>query len=292
MTPPTSPTAAGVRALAALRADPAAALIACDFDGTLAPIVAEPADARAHPDAGAALRELAAVVGAVAVVTGRPPAFAASNLGLDVAMPANLIVLGHYGAQRWAASENRALIAQPTAATVSSAVPPAAAIEALRRELPAVIEEFRRGSAGRLDGVTLEDKVEAVAVHTRGAVDPPYAYEVLRGPLAELAQARGLRLEPGRLVLELRLPGVDKGSALEALVAECRARWVAFVGDDLGDLAAFDALDRMRARGLTTLAVCSASDEVPEITARADVVLAGPAAVVVWMREVAAAIRA
>ncbi len=58
--------------------------------------------------------------------------------------------------------------------------------------------------------------------------------------------------------------------------------WSCYVGDDLGDLAAFDTLDRLRAAGLATLAVCSGSieaPEVPELAARADLVVDGPHAV-------------
>jgi trehalose 6-phosphate phosphatase len=66
-------TAAGQAGLDALLADPAHALIGTDFDGTLAPIVPRPADARAAPGAVAALTALAGAVGTVAVVTGRAP---------------------------------------------------------------------------------------------------------------------------------------------------------------------------------------------------------------------------
>src|SRR5215475_9382478 len=65
-------TAAGRAGLDAVRAAPGRALVALDYDGTLAPIVADPA--RAWPADGAVdtLRRLAGVVGTLAVVTGRP----------------------------------------------------------------------------------------------------------------------------------------------------------------------------------------------------------------------------
>jgi len=67
-------TAAGREGLAALLAAPDRALIALDFDGTLAPIVPDPADARPLPAALAALRRLAPLAGTLAVITGRPAA--------------------------------------------------------------------------------------------------------------------------------------------------------------------------------------------------------------------------
>ena len=62
----------GRAGLAALLAAPARALIALDFDGTLAPIVDDPTQARATAAAAAALHQLAGLAGTVAIITGRP----------------------------------------------------------------------------------------------------------------------------------------------------------------------------------------------------------------------------
>ena len=72
MTLPRPATPEGQAGLDALLADPRHALVAADFDGTLAPIVARPRDARAHPGAVPALTALAGAVGTLAVITGRP----------------------------------------------------------------------------------------------------------------------------------------------------------------------------------------------------------------------------
>jgi len=67
-------TAAGRAGLAALIAAPGRALIALDFDGTLAPIVDDPAAARATSATATALHRLAGLAGTVAIITGRPAA--------------------------------------------------------------------------------------------------------------------------------------------------------------------------------------------------------------------------
>ncbi|HEY0871655.1 MAG TPA: hypothetical protein VGD55_14750, partial [Acidothermaceae bacterium] len=69
---PVPTTPAGVEGLRSILAQPQRALVGVDFDGTLAPIVADPAMARAHPGAPDVVRRLAGSIRAVAVVTGRP----------------------------------------------------------------------------------------------------------------------------------------------------------------------------------------------------------------------------
>jgi trehalose 6-phosphate phosphatase len=130
------------------------------------------------------------------------------------------------------------------------------------------------------EGVVIEDKGHALAVHTRRAAEPEVALERLRGLVAALAERSGLVVEPGRFVLELRPPGMDKGAALRALAAECGSAAVLYAGDDLGDLAAYDAIEELRAEGVAGVKVCSSSDEVTVLAERADLVVDGPPGVV------------
>lgn len=253
---PVPRTADGRDGLAALISDPRRALVAVDFDGTLAPIVDDPAAARATPAATAALARLARVAGTVAIITGRPAADAASFAGVtDVP---GVIVLGHYGMQRWERGE----LSTP-------AVPQG--MSTARAELPALLSE-----AAAAQGTYVEDKGEALAVHTRRAAEPQAELDRLRIPLAKLAERTGLALEPGRFVLELRPPGADKGRAITDLAAERPPGAILFCGDDLGDRAAFAAVRQLREDGTPGLLVCSGSAEVPELAAEADLVVDGP----------------
>jgi trehalose 6-phosphate phosphatase len=102
----------------------------------------------------------------------------------------------------------------------------------------------------------------------------------LCNPLRDLAERLGLATEPGRFVVELRPPGTDKGVALLNLVSERAARSVIFCGDDMGDLAAFDAVRSLRADGIPGVAVASASAESPQVAAKADLVVEGPDGIV------------
>ncbi|MFH9236610.1 trehalose-phosphatase [Streptomyces anulatus] len=272
---PNPTTPAGREGLDAVLARPDRAVVALDFDGTLADIVPDPEQARAHPGTVAALAALAPKVAAVAVITGRP-AGVAVRYGGFAGVPGleHLVVLGHYGAERWDA----------VTGTVNAPAPHPG-VAAVRAELPGVLHEFDSWR-----GTWIEEKGQAVAVHTRRAQDPQAAFETLRGPLGELAAKHGLIVEPGRLVLELRPPGMDKGVALATFVAELDAESVIYAGDDLGDLAAFAAVEKLRTEGpdgIPGLLVCSGSAEVPELAERADLSVPGPAAVVAFLAALA-----
>ncbi|HEX9063645.1 MAG TPA: trehalose-phosphatase [Streptosporangiaceae bacterium] len=267
---PVPVTAAGQAGLAALLGEPGRALAAFDFDGTLAPIVPDPAEARVLPAALAALRALAPLVGTVAVITGRPASTAVEYGSLD--QVPGIVVLGHYGRQRWHDGE----LESP---------PPPAGLAVARERLPAVL-----AAAGADGDAWTEDKTDALAVHTRRAADPAAALERVREPLLRLAEETGLRAEPGRLVIELRPDGADKGAALTRLASRRRPSAVLFCGDDLGDLPAFAALQRLRADGLPALGVCSGSAEVTELAGQADLIVDGPEGVAGLLAALAAEI--
>ena len=249
-------TDAGRAGLAALRAEPAAALVALDYDGVLAPIVARPEDAVPAAGAVEALTALAGRVGRLGLVTGRPADVVVDLGGLHAV--AGLVVLGQYGVQRW--QDGR--LTTP---------PPAPGLDRLRSAVPPLLAR---------EGATLEDKGLSLVVHTRRAPDPAGALARLSDPLRRLADEAGFELHPGRAVLELRPPGHDKHAALLAL-AEPAPSAVLFAGDDVGDLPAFDAVDELRARGVPGVTVCSDSEEGPQaLRDRADVRVPGPDGVV------------
>lgn len=262
-------TMAGATGLQALLAEPAAALAAFDYDGTLSPIVQDPAQARALPGVVAALADLSQRLGHVAIITGRPVAAVVSLLGLsEVAGLDDLVVLGQYGLERWDSARREVVSPEP---------PPG--VDMVRREIAHVLD-----AAGVLDA-SLEDKGLAIAVHVRRSAEPQEALDRMRAPLLALADRAGLAAEPGRFVIELRPRGMDKGQALLGLADEVGARTLMFTGDDLGDLAAYDAVDSWRAGGRPGLLVCSASEEVRELAARADILVDGPAGVLGLVRN-------
>ncbi|MDQ3898469.1 MAG: trehalose-phosphatase [Actinomycetota bacterium] len=233
--------------LAPFRADPDGSGLFSDFDGTLAPIVDDPAAAVPLPGAVEVLGRLAGLYGRVGVISGRPASFLREHLG-----GRGLFLSGLYGLEFVGDDDE------------------VRAIEEAERWRAAIEEAEGAADAA---GLPVERKGLAVTVHYR---TDPSREEAVRTWVDEQAEATGLAVHPARMSFELRPPlKRDKGTVL-AEAAEGR-RQVCFLGDDVGDLTAFDALDGMAADGATVVKVGVESPEAPaELLERADVTVDGP----------------
>ncbi|MGZ6754324.1 MAG: trehalose-phosphatase, partial [Nocardioides sp.] len=106
------------RYAALVRAAPST-VVGLDFDGTLSPIVDDPAAAHIHPDAAEVLVDLARQVSAVAVITGRPARQALALGGLEEVGNAvadagkELYLFGQYGNERWSSTRRRVVSPRP-----------------------------------------------------------------------------------------------------------------------------------------------------------------------------------
>jgi trehalose 6-phosphate phosphatase len=226
-------------------------VVLLDLDGTLAPIVAHPARARVDAAAIAAIHALLAAEVTVGIVTGRPSHEARALLpGLgDVA------IAGLYG-----------LEGAP--------------------EVPAdVIDELER-AAGAVPGAWVERKGATAAVHVRAS--PEASWAPLAARLERIARGSGLEVHAGKAVFDLVPAGVGrKGAAVERLADGADS--VVYAGDDLPDLEAFAALDRLAADGRYVVRVAVAQAESPdELLRAADVVVPDPAALAAWLAALAA----
>ncbi|MEV5001396.1 trehalose-phosphatase [Nocardioides sp. LML1-1-1.1] len=275
------PTAEGEQRYDAVVGVAARTVVGLDFDGTLAPIVDDPARAHIHPDAAAALVDLASEVAAIAVITGRPARQALDLGGLEEVGDAlqaagkELFVFGQYGNERWSSGRRRILGARPPRGLAT-----------FERDLPRTLRQ-----AGA-DEAFVEDKGLAVAVHTRRLPDPEAAFERLLPPMRELAHRHGLVLEPGRAVIEARSAGSHKGLVVDRLAAVLDAQGFVFAGDDLGDVEAFEAVEELGKQGIAPLRVCSASDEQSALVELSDVVVRGPEGVIELLGRLASDARA
>ncbi len=214
-TPPSIFGAAGDAALRALLSAPA--LVAFDFDGTLAPIVEQPPLARLHPEVDAPLRRLAARVHG-AVVSGRGIADLRERAAIG-----SLRLIGNHGNDALLAETDEASRARRTSARWR---------DALQR---GIVERF-----GRDGGIEIEDKGATLSVHYRRARDPERAGRELRAMIDALEPAP--KTIGGKFVVNVLPPGSrTKFEALRELAAELGTDRVLFVGDDVTDEIVFAA---------------------------------------------------
>jgi len=253
--------------LGPLRADPAAAAIFTDIDGTLAPI-AERADEAAVPtDAREALVALAGRYALVGCLSGRRAAEARRLVGLD-----QLAYIGNHGFERLLPGAAEAQLDPAVAGHEDDAA--------------AFVSRFDQAELASV-GLRLEDKGPIRALHWRGSADEAAAEARAREIAAE-ALGRNLVPHWGRKVLEIR-PAVhlDKGTALAELLQERGVANALYGGDDRTDVDAFRRLRDLRAAGELEAAVCVGigSDEgPPELADEADVLVDGPAGFVEVLR--------
>lgn len=257
--------------VAPLRADPATAAVLLDLDGTLAPIVERPSDAAVPERTGEALAALVGAYALVAVVTGRRAAVAREIVGL-----AGIAYAGIHGFELLEAG--------------SAEARPAPSLEGEADRAPGFAERLDRAEL-EAAGLRAEDKGPIVALHWRGAADEGAAEERAE-EIADDAEAAGLVVHRGRKVLELRPPvAIDKGSAVEALLASSGARTALYAGDDRTDLDAFAVLRRLIEEGRLDHAVRVGVDstEGPEEIAReADLLVSGTEALAELLEALAA----
>lgn len=198
------------RALATAAATPRL-LVTSDFDGTLAPIVNNPADARPLPEAAAALEKLAGLPDTVAaLISGRALSVLRELSGLSAGVQA----VGSHGAEfdtGFAHDIDTALLAE-------------------------MVETLNSIAAGR-PGVTVETKPASVALHVRNASDADGAAALALA--TEAAGSWDAHTTAGKAVLEFAVIVTDKGEAVDILRNRCAATAVVFLGDDVTDEKAF-----------------------------------------------------
>jgi trehalose 6-phosphate phosphatase len=192
-------------AIARLAEHPGETALLLDVDGTLAPIVERPEDARVPDETRAELERLRARYALVACVSGRPSDDARRVVGVD-----GLVYVGEHGlelapeAERWGP----------------------------------ILQNF-----GDRAGWPPAHKRLSVSFHYRLEPDEAAAVERLER-VAEQALAEGLRPRWGRKVLEVRPPvDADKGTAVRALLEQHKLRRALYAGDDSTDLDGFRGLD-------------------------------------------------
>jgi trehalose 6-phosphate phosphatase len=247
-----------MESLAPLREAPHRAAIFCDVDGTLAPIVARPENARVPDRSARLLGMLARRYACVACVSGRSVAEARRLVGVG-----GIAYVGTHGAE----------LLEPGASRPALAPGFARWEERVRK-----FGVDHDSTDSRMLRLRIEDKGPIVAFHWRGAPDEEAARRHL-DDVAAAAEAEGFHVHWGRKVLEVRPPiEISKGQGVRELARGPEITTALFGGDDRTDLDGFEALTSMVEAGELDGAVLVGvrSEEGPrEIVDRADLVVDG-----------------
>jgi trehalose 6-phosphate phosphatase len=232
-----------------------------DFDGVLSPVTDDPDASQPVPEVLGVLERLAGSVARVAIVSARPVSFLRSRFdSLD-----HVDLHGLYGLEVW---HDGQVVTEPAALDFVPAM--AELAEQARTELPAdILVEYKRLS---------------VALHYRTAPDQSRTVERWAH---EQAERLGLRIQHGRMVVELKPPvDQDKGMVITEGVRNAGCAW--YFGDDMSDIKAFDALRAREAvdPAFFGMAVAVANPETgAEVSSAADLTLESPDAVAAFLTE-------
>jgi trehalose 6-phosphate phosphatase len=196
-------------------------LVASDFDGVLAPFVADPMQARALDGTLEDLTALAELPRThTAVVSGRD--LDVLTTLTDLPAGSRVTRIGSHGAQSSRDDTDDALSEDQSAL-----------LERLTTDLHGVID--------RHPGVRLEFKPKATVLHTRGE-DQAVADAAVTSALEVAGRHTGVTVLRGKDVVEMSVVTADKGTALMALRDEVGAAAVAYFGDDVTDEHAFEVM--------------------------------------------------
>lgn len=233
--------------------------ILLDVDGTLAPIVNRPADARLPQETQTLLAQLRDRYALLAAVSGRQALAARRVVGRD-----DIYYVGAHGAELLNPGEDEPQL-DPELTAWSGQI---------KTFTAKVVRERLRNVE-----IRVEDKDVITAFHWRAAADVQNARAYLE-EVAREAEDEGLWIHWGRKVLEIRPPvKIGKGIGVRRLLEEHSVTNALYAGDDTTDLDAFAVLRELEQTGTLTNAITVGvdSDEAPAaIGSEADIVVDGP----------------
>jgi trehalose 6-phosphate phosphatase len=240
-----------------------------DIDGTLAPIVSRPEDARVSDACRRSLQALIEHDVRVVLVTGRTLDMARQMVGMEGVA---------YGA-----SHGLEVSVDGSAEAASESAPYVERMHKVRAELADL----------RVDGLTVEEKGPILAFHYRNSLNEWAARGTILDAIGRSTAAEGLKVQEGRKVIELCPPlDINKGTALEGLAKRLGVSSLLCLGDDRTDIDMFRTVSRLRDGGTPGATVAVSSDEIPsELVEVADYRVNGVPSVEKLLGELVTALR-
>lgn len=240
-----------------------------DIDGTLAPIVARPENARVSPRNRELLGEIIGAGARVALITGRTLDVARAMTGVDGVAYAAI-----HGLE----------------ISVGGEATPAPGVEPYFEAARVVLRDV---ADLKVDGLIIEDKGSIVAFHYRSALNEWAARAGILDAIGRSAAAEKFEVQEGRKVVELRPPiEINKGTAVTQLAEQLEVQSLICLGDDLTDLHMFAAASRLRDAGMPVAVVAARSPEISrEVMDAADYAVDGVSGVEWLLTELLSSLR-
>jgi trehalose 6-phosphate phosphatase len=224
-----------------------------DFDGTLSPIVDQAEAAQLSPRIEVLLKELVTQVSMLAIISGRE----INDLRKRIHIP-EVKLIGNHGMEKWV--DGRRVLAD--------------GVEEDQNAIASVAGHLEDRFA---EGVWFENKGLSLSLHYRSVKDPQKFKQEQLLEMQKLADRNGLRFSEGRMILEFKVNvDVNKGDALNDLAQQDDLNAVIYIGDDITDMAAFEACKVLRKKGIKAYGIGVKSEESdPQVVASADYFLEG-----------------
>ncbi|HET8944988.1 MAG TPA: trehalose-phosphatase [Dehalococcoidia bacterium] len=212
-----------------------------DIDGTLAPIVGDPAKSKVSPRAKELLTGLIACHVRIALVSGREIEAARRIVGLE-----NVAYAGNHGLHVWLNGSEE---------TSEAVLQYAGQAQKVLAEIGAIPHP----------GIEIEDKGPVLAFHYRNAARQKFAREAIMAAIERAPGAAAFGVFEGRKIIELRPPlDINKGTAIVRLAERLGVRSAIAIGDDLTDVDMFRGVEELRRQGMAGATVAVWSAEAPE----------------------------
>lgn len=242
-----------------------------DIDGTISQVARTPSEAIVEESPRESLRALGSALTIVGAITGRGAADAASMLGLE-----GTVVIGNHGYERMLRGER---FIHP------SALGSRASVSASTSAISSIV-----ASTPKLNGVVVENKDLSASVHYRLVEDQERSVELLKQLVGAIAELHELDVTDGKLVIEIRPRAVvNKGTAIHDISSELGLNGIVYLGDDVTDVDAFQALKTLASPEIATLSVGVVSPETHAVVIdSADVLIEGVDGCVALLAGVAA----
>ncbi|QBD83212.1 trehalose-phosphatase [Ktedonosporobacter rubrisoli] len=248
-----------------------------DIDGTISPIAPTPEEARLYPGMAELLQRARDCQGVkVGIITGRTVQSGAAMVNVE-----GLTYIGTHGLE-WSDG-------LPSSSQIQL-VPEALRYAEPGKQLLDLVEQ----KLTDIPGLRIERKQVGGAIHFRLSPDPQEALQRVSQLLTEPARQLNMRLEEGKMMVEVRAPrevAIDKGKALRRFVQRKDLQGVIFAGDDLTDLDAIKEVASLRKEGIAACSIAVKHADTPSnVLKQADITVEEVAGLAALLREILAAL--